>query len=275
MMDPKLKLAILDMNAGKPNQGMRCIRDIVSVYESVFDITEFDVRQHCELPDLSFDVYISSGGPGNPLEGDGVWDIAWYKWLSGVWEFNQSDAPDKKYVFFICHSFQMACHFFSLGSLTKRKSTSFGVMPVHHTEAGLTDSLLCDLPNPFFVVDSRDYQLIQPDLDVFRQHGATILALEKIRTHVEYERAIMAVRFSEEIVGTQFHPEADPVGMKIHFEKPDIRKNVIDNFGQAKYDLMMDHLDDTDKIQLTHSTILPKFIDTALDALYCYNAMEV
>ncbi len=254
---------------------MRCIRDIVSVYEAVFDITEFDVRRQCQIPDLSFDVYISSGGPGDPLEGDGVWDKAWYEWLSAVWKYNQSDVAERKYVFFICHSFQMACHFFSLGSLTKRKSTSFGVMPVHHTEEGMTDALLCDLPNPFYVVDSRDYQLIQPDLDVFEQHGATILALEKIRTHVEYERAIMAVRFSEEIVGTQFHPEADPVGMKIHFEKPDIRQNVIDNFGKEKYDLMMAHLDDEDKIQLTHSTILPRFIDTALDALLCHNALEV
>lgn len=274
-MEHKLKLAVLDMNAGKPNQGMRCIRDIVSVYESVFDITEFDVRQSGLLPDLSFDVYISSGGPGNPLEGDGHWDKAWYRWLSDIWDYNQSDAPEKKYVFFICHSFQMACHFFSLGSLTKRKSTSFGVMPVHHTEEGLTDELFCDLPDPFYVVDSRDYQLVQPDLNVFRQHGATILSLEKIRTHVEYERAIMAVRFSEQMVGTQFHPEADPVGMKIHFEKPDIRQNVITNFSQSKYDTMMAHLDDADKIQLTHSTILPRFIETALDALCCQNALEV
>ena len=36
---------------------------------------------------------------------------------------------------------------------------------------------------------------------------AQVLSLEKIRTHVEYERAIMAVRFSDEFVGTQYHPE--------------------------------------------------------------------
>jgi hypothetical protein len=33
----------------------------------------------------------------------------------------------------------------------------------------------------------------------------------KIRDHVQYERAIMAVRFTDYFVGTQFHPEADPV----------------------------------------------------------------
>jgi aspartyl/asparaginyl beta-hydroxylase (cupin superfamily) len=37
--------------------------------------------------------------------------------------------------------------------------------------------------------------------------------LEKIRDHVQYERAIMAVRFTDYFVGTQFHPEADPVSL--------------------------------------------------------------
>lgn len=268
-------MAVLDMNAGKPNQGMRCIREIVAAFEFAFDIDEFDVRKHHQVPGLEYDVYISSGGPGNPLEGDGIWDTAWYKLVGDIWSWNQENGGDKKYIFFICHSFQMACHHFCLGSITRRKSTSFGVMPVHHTEDGKNDPLFCDLPDPFYVVDSRDYQLVQPNLDVFKQHGASILALEKIRTHVDYERAIMAVRFSQEMVGTQFHPEADPVGMKIHFGQEEVRQTVIDNFGQLKYDTMMDHIDDPDKIELTHATILPRFIDYAMTALYMQNQVEV
>jgi GMP synthase-like glutamine amidotransferase len=178
-------------------------------------------------------------------------------------------------MFFICHSFQMACYFFELGTLTSRKSTSFGVMPVHKTRYGDSDAIFKNLPDPMYAVDSRDYQLIQPDLDVFRMHGAKILALEKIRTHVEYERAIMAVRFSPEFVGTQFHPEADPIGMKIHFEKPEIREKVIDNFGQTKYDSMMLQIDDPDKIELTHDTILPLFIENAMDTIYELNTVLV
>ena len=61
-MEEKLKMAILDMNNGRPNQGMRCIRDITTMYSSAFDIDEFDVRSKNEIPDLSYDVYISSGG---------------------------------------------------------------------------------------------------------------------------------------------------------------------------------------------------------------------
>jgi GMP synthase-like glutamine amidotransferase len=274
-MEDRLRLAILDMNAGRPNQGMRCIRDIAAMYSSAFDIDEFDVRSKNELPDLSYDVYISSGGPGNPLEGDGVWDKAWYNLVGDLWEYNLANQFGKKYMFFICHSFQMACNFFELGTLAPRKSTSFGIMPVHLTKYGENDPIFGSLPDPMYAVDSRDFQLIQQDLDVFSMHGAKILALEKIRSHVEYERAIMAVRFSDEFIGTQFHPEADPIGMKIHFEKPEIRETVIKNFGQAKYDTMMDHIDDPDKIELTHNTILPLFIENAMDTIFEQNAVLV
>lgn len=275
VMEDKLKMAILDMNDGRPNQGMRCIRDIAAMYSSAFDIDEFDVRGKNEIPGMEYDVYISSGGPGNPLEGNGVWDTAWYKLLEDLWEFNINSTIEKKYMFFICHSFQMACNYFDLGTLAPRKSTSFGIMPIHLTKFGENDPIFSKLPDPMYAVDSRDFQLIQPDLDVFRMHGAKILALEKIRSHVEYERAIMAVRFSDEFVGTQFHPEADPIGMKIHFERAEVREKVIANFGQQKYDTMMDHIDDPDKIELTHNTILPLFIEQALDSIYERNAVMV
>lgn len=274
-MEHKLKLALLDMNAGRPNQGMRCIRDIANLYKNEFDITEFDVRVTDEVPDTSFDVYISSGGPGNPLEGNGIWDKKWYKLVDDLWAYNQNNRFSKKYMFFVCHSFQMACHHFQLGDLTPRKSTSFGIMPVHKTKFGEIDPILKDLPDPLYAVDSRDWQLIQPDLTVFQQHGVKILALEKIRTHVEYERAIMAVRFSKEFVGTQFHPEADPEGMLLHFGKDEIRNQVIENFGQSKYDEMMAHLNDPDKIAMTHDTILPSFIENALDSIYSQSAVLV
>lgn len=274
-MERKLKMALLDMNAGKANQGMRCIREIAHIYEHEFDITEFDVRVTNEVPDMSFDVYISSGGPGNPLEGNGIWDKKWYDLVDKLWLYNQENTDSKKFMFFVCHSFQMACHHFQLGEITRRKSTSFGIMPVHKTKFGEIDPIFDSLPDPFYAVDSRDWQLVQPDLTVFQKHGARILALEKIRTHVEYERAIMAVRFSKEFIGTQFHPEADAEGMLQHFSKEDIRNQVIENFGQHKYNEMMEHLNDPDKIELTHRTILPLFIENALDSIYAQSVVLV
>jgi serine protease inhibitor len=74
----------------------------------------------------------------------------------------------------------------------------------------------------------------------------------------------MAVRFSEEFVGTQFHPEADPVGMYTHFTEEVNRRKVITNFGEEKYNDMMDKMDDEDKIIKTYGIILPKFIKEAI-----------
>jgi GMP synthase-like glutamine amidotransferase len=113
-------------------------------------------------------------------------------------------------------------------------------------------------------MDSRDWQLIQPNLKVFNEHGASILSLEKIRTHVEYERAIMAVRFSDEFVGTQFHPEAEPVDLKAYFSNPANKQMVIRSLGEKRYNKMIRNINDMNKIAKTYQTILPKFIGNAL-----------
>jgi imidazoleglycerol phosphate synthase glutamine amidotransferase subunit HisH len=50
-----------------------------------------------------------------------------------------------------------------------------------------------------------------------------IISLEKIRDHVQYERAIMAVRFGL-FCGTQFHPEADPVSFVSHLRNKEAKE---------------------------------------------------
>lgn len=267
MKNDKLRLALLDMNNGFPNQGMRCLREIIDNYSDILSCDEFDVRQKNELPDLTYDIYISSGGPGTPLEEGSKWLANYRRLIDDLWIYNLKSGSDKKYAFFICHSFQLVSQHLKLGEITKRKSTSFGVYPIHKTAAGKNDKLLDGLEDAYYAVDSRDWQLVQPRLKVFKEHGAKILSLEKIRTNVEYERAIMAVRFSKEFVGTQFHPEADPEGMKAYFLEEENRNKVILNFGEQRYIDMMMHLDDPDKIRLTHSSILPGFIDSAIASL--------
>ncbi len=258
------------MNNKVPNQGLRCIKDISSEFDDQLDWKVYDVRGENQVPDLSYDIYICSGGPGSPLL-TGEWKDRFFELIDTAWNMNQSGGTKKKYFFFICYSFQMACEHFGVCSITNRKSTSFGIFPIHKTKAGLKDRILEGLADPYYAVDSRDWQLIQPRLKVFEEHGAKILSLETIRTHVEYERAIMAVRFSDEFVGTQFHPEADPEGMKDYFSKPEMKEKIINNFDEQKYIDMMEHLDDADKINLTHQTILPRFISNALIALNSEN----
>ena len=97
--------------------------------------------------------------------------------------------------------------------------------------------------------------------------GAEILCLEKIRPHVLLDRAVMAMRFSPEIMGTQFHPEADNEGMLRYFLQPEKRNHIISNFGQEKYDDMVAYFQDPDKIALTESVILPGFLRQAIRTL--------
>lgn len=265
MIKERLKLAILDMNNDQPNQGLRCIKEIANLFSEDVDFTVFNVRAKAEIPDTSYDIYISSGGPGSPLD-KGAWRKPYLNLMQELWDINKN-SYQKKHAFFICYSFQVMCQYFKLGEIKLRKSTSFGILRVHKTKSGQKDILLEGLNDPFYAVDSRDWQLVQPRLKVFKEHGASILSLEKIRTHVELERAIMAVRFSDEFVGTQFHPEADPVSMEAYFALEENKKVVINSFGEEKYDEMMDRMDDPDKLAMTYNTILPKFITNAISTI--------
>jgi len=264
-----IRIAILDLNDGLPNQGMRCIRQIIDEWSATInrDVIrqEFEVRQKNEIPDTSFDIYISSGGPGDPLVTRfDDWDIAWCDWVDEMvrWNNNPSNAV-KKYVFFICHSFQLASRYFNSGLVCKRRSTSFGVFPVHMVGEGANEPVFEGLNDPFYAVDSRDYQVIQPNQRMIREMGGALLCIEKNRPHVPYERAVMGIRFNDYMIGTQFHPEADAVRMQIRLQEEEKRRTVIENYGEEKLNSMLEQLNDRDKILWTYSRILPNFLNQA------------
>ncbi len=249
-----------------PNQGMRCIREIVEQFSDVIEYQVFDVRAAHQVPDLSFDIYISSGGPGDPREGDGIWEERWGNWLDAVLAHNR-EQEQKKYAFFICHSFQMAVHHLGLAEVTPRRSLSFGTFPMHITEEGADDPIFTSLSDPFTAADFRRFQVIQPDEEKMEAMGATVLAIEKDRPHVDLERATMAIRWTPEIVGTQFHPEADAAGMLDHFSRPDIKAEVIAEHGREKWLSLMADLNDSTKIAHTHDAVIPGFLKRAISVL--------
>ncbi len=267
----RIRVAILDLYEGVPNQGMRCIREIINQYGEANSLDmewdEFEVRLKKEMPGMDYDIYISSGGPGSPLESEGSeWEKHYFHWLHHIEKWNNDPANlIKKKVFFICHSFQLICRHFRIGKVTKRKSTSFGVFPMHMLHDGNDESVFEGLNDPFYAVDSRDYQVIQPHHNRIREMGGKILCIEKDRPHVPLERAIMAIRFTEHMIGTQFHPEADAIGMSMYLQTEEKKKTVIDSHGLEKWQSMIDHLNDPDKILWTYSHILPNFLNEAVE----------
>ena len=243
---------------------MRGIKQLVEDQVFPNEWKVFDVRGKNEVPGLEYDVYISTGGPGNPLMDDGEYYHRWCDLMDELWEHNKHPGVQKKYVFLICHSFQMLVNHWKLAEVTQRKSTAFGIFPIHKTHAGEVEPILVNLPEPFYAVDSRDWQVIQPDATAMEMLGAKLLCIEKDRPHVPYERATMGIRFSKEFVGFQFHPEADDFGMSLYFHRADKKKQVIEAHGEKKYHEMLDYLKDKNKIQRTQGAILPGFLQFAM-----------
>ncbi|MFC6268516.1 type 1 glutamine amidotransferase [Frigoriflavimonas asaccharolytica] len=272
-----INIALLDMNNNRANQGMRNIKEIAEHYKNIaeenIEIHVFDVRFKNEIPEVKdFDIFISSGGPGTPHKQGHPWEKPYAKFLNDLYNHNIEN-EDKKFAFLICHSFQIASIHWKLGNICKRKSYSFGVMPMHKTVEGEQDFVLKNLPEPFYAVDSRAYQFVEPNKARFEKLGMEIMALEKMRPHIHLDRAVMAVKFSKEIFGTQFHPEADPEGMMKNLEVKKNRDAMIEAYGKEKFLQTVDRLNDDDKIVLTQQQILPRFLQHATENIMKNNAV--
>ena len=270
-MDKKVRVAILDLYEGQANQGMRCLRQLINQFASnnnlILECDEFDVRLKEQVPNLSYDIYISSGGPGSPLESEGSsWEKKYFHWLARIEKHNAGNNPDKKSVLFVCHSFQVVSRHYKIARVGKRKSTAFGVFPVHMLAEGKKEPVFYGLNDPFYAVDSRDFQVVQPNQQALRKMGGHVLAIEKDRPHVPLERAIMAIRFNDYMLGTQFHPEADAQGMSMYLQREDKKKTVIAEHGEKKWRSMIEQLNDPDKIIWTYSHIIPNFLNNAVQS---------
>ena len=272
MAKTSIRVAVLDLYNGIENEGMRGIREVLERYKvkNDLDLTYdvFEVRRNCEMAGTDYDIYISSGGPGSPLDTEGSeWEKKYFGLINALDQHNRSDSPQKKYGFFICHSFQLMCRHYGLGYIGERRSPSFGILPIHKTSAGKKEPVFKGLTDPFYAVDSRSWQVIHPNEKQFTDLGMQLLAIEKERPYISLPRAMMAVRYSDYFIGTQFHPEADPDGMKGMLLRPEKKKEVVDEHGLDKYNQMLELLEDTDKLLHTQNTMIPNFLDEAVGSL--------
>ena len=263
------RIAVLDLYEGEANEGMRCIRQITDQFKLQAQVNVeceiFDVRLKNEVPDLSFDAYISSGGPGSPLDTeDTEWEQHYFSLMDDIRTYNRQHPKEKKHLLLICHSFQIFCRHYKFAAVSKRRSTAFGVFPIHKTKESKNEALLKSLEDPFYAVDSRDYQITQANPRMMATTGAKVVCIEKDRPHVGLERAIMAIRFDEAIIGMQFHPEADAEGMYRYLVREDKKAEIIEKHGEKKYFEMLKYVNDPEKIKKTYKNIIPLFLNQAL-----------
>lgn len=270
MSPKKIRIAITSLYNNVPNQGMRSIKAIIE-RESLkhpnqsFEYQVFESRYLNEHPNVDeFDIFISTGGPGDPFDGIGqAWEGNYFKMLDKIQQVNSSNSGSKKFIFSICHSFQLMCRYFNIATVNKRRKPSFGVFPCHVTWEGQQDVVFQGLDDPFYIVDSRDWQCVDPQFEKIHSIGGQILSVEKYRPHVNLQQALMAIRVSPEWMGTQFHPEADPIGMRVYFNQEDKRQAAILHHGDEKFFRMLNQLEHPNQLIKTNQLILPNFLASA------------
>ena len=260
MSSSPINIAIIDMYDGTTNLGMDCIENILKDWSSLNNIPIkyeiFALRNECRIPNHTFDIYLSSGGPGSPNDSEGEkWDQLYTSWLQEMLDLN-------KPVLLICHSFQMACRHFNLGKVCLRKSKQLGVLPVHPL---VEDPIFNNLNDPFYALDSRVYQIIEPNDENIALLGAEIIALEKHRPHVPLERAIMAIKFSNKMYGVQFHPEGETNILLQFFMEDQMKNTIIEEFGIEKWEVIINKLNDPHKVTKTYENFIPNFLKRAIE----------
>jgi len=267
----EIKIALIDMNKGLPNQGIKSILGILSSYQKTqginLDVQLFDLRAKNEIPGLEHDIYISSGGGGSPFDGkDQQWERSFFELLDRIESFNAAEKR-KKHVFLICHSFQLACRKYGIGNVLKRESTAFGIFPIKVTPDGETDTIFAGLDNPLYVVDSRNWQVVEPSSELAESGTTMILAYEDRSVETDQAPCIMSIRFSDAVVGTQFHPEAGNRGMKTYLLNTERKAEIIEANGEECYTEMLQSLENPKRIAKTKLHIIPNFLTKAIQSL--------
>ena len=141
------------------------------------------------------------------------------------------------------------------------------MLPFEKTRTGKADNMLEQLPNPFYAADIREYQVTNQNKKVIDDMGVKILSYAILDDNAEDEPAIAAVNVSKQIVGTQFHPEADPESMLYHFNRSDEKKQIVATYGEEKYNRMLEILQEPNAVKLTRKTVIPNFLNKAIDEL--------
>lgn len=266
-----ISVAVLDMNDGFKNQGIGCIYQLLENSQLAWKerhhtslelkIEHFRVRDFSEVPNHRFDIYISSGGPGSPHDGEGKkWEADYFELLDSVIGHNLHKHR-KTFFFAICHSFQVLTRHFGFAEVCDAPKSVYGIMPAYPTPTGMSSCMLEGLGERFFAFERRNYQVVHPDESALGKLEAKVLALES--RHGLRGKAIMTLSIGEEFQATQFHPEADRDSILRNFLDPEKREHILAHNGEELFNKMLASLRSEDRVKRTHDLIMPRFLTKA------------
>ncbi|MBI4954850.1 MAG: hypothetical protein HY908_22705 [Myxococcales bacterium] len=275
MKRPPLRLCLVDMNDGHPNQAMRCLHGIVDRYfERVHrsnpavecQLVHVSPRDKEEVPPTDCDVYISSGGPGSPFDGDGQpWVTNYGHFVDGILD-SWHTGSRRRALFAICYSFEMVVRHLGVAQVVKREQRKFGVMPVYPTADGQRHPLLAPFGDRLFAFEHRWWEAVDVDEKRMAELHGTLLARES-RDGVSKGRAIMGFDTGPSIEAVQFHPEADRLGVVSWVTRPEQAAAFKDTYGESTYQAMMRTLDDPRRLARTFAFLIPSFLARRFNAL--------
>jgi homoserine O-succinyltransferase len=271
-----LRLCIIDMNNAHVNQAMRCLRGLAATFfEQVArknpglacELVEVSPRDTAEPVPRDCDLYLSSGGPGSPFDGDGQgWFDDYGRFSDQVVESAVRGGADQRALFAICYSFEMVVRHFAVAHVGPRAERKFGVMPIYTTAEGQRHPLLAAFGDRLFAFEHRNWEAI--DLDEQRLHalGGRLLARES-RDGVSKGRALLALEVAPGVEAVQFHPEADRPGVMNWVARPEQAAAFKATYGEVTYQAMLRTLDDPRRLARTFALVIPGWLVRRFNAL--------
>ncbi len=275
-MEP-LRLSLVDMNNGVPNEAVRCFRRLLDAFAARVRAANprlSVVQEHVqprnlgELPSRQADLILSSGGPGSPHDGwEEPWCTGYRLFLDSVLDRTAQHPDTAPAAFVVCHSFELAIQHFRFAEMARRQELKFAIFPAYVTEEGSR----CDFLQPFgerlFVWEHRRYQAVALDVPRLHQQQGALLARESRPGRDDKGEAVLALRFGPGLEGSQFHPEADRPGVLAWIHRPEHTTALRDAYGHSLLERMMKTLDDPGRLARTYALLIPGWLTSRFNRL--------
>jgi hypothetical protein len=275
-MEP-LRLTLVDMNNGVPNEAVRCFRRLLDGFAArvraanprlTVLLEHVQPRNLGELPSKHADLVLSSGGPGSPHDGwDEPWCTGYRTFLDTVLDRAGQNPERAPMAFVVCHSFEIAIRHFRLAEMTRRQDLKFAIFPAYLTEEGERTDYLQPFAERLFVWEHRRWQAVGLDASRLLQQRGAVLARESRPGQTDKGEALLALRFGPGLEGTQFHPEADRPGVLAWIHRPEHTAALRDAYGHSLLERMMKTLDDPTRLARTYALLIPGWLASRYNQL--------
>ena len=282
-MEP-LRLSLVDMNNGVPNEAVRCFRRLFDGFVNRvraanprlnIHLEHVQPRNLGELPSSHADLVLSSGGPGSPHDGwDEPWCTRYRVFLDGVVDKAMKDPEDAPAAFLVCHSFEIAVQHFQFAQMTHRQDLKFAIFPAYLTDDGRRSDFLQPFGERLFTWEHRRWQAVGLDALRLRAPLGAQLASESRPGKRDKGEAILALRFGPGLEGTQFHPEADRPGVLAWIHRPEHTMALKDAYGNSLYERMMKTLEDPGRLARTFALLVPGWLTARFNRLAAHRGLR-